>query len=100
MMAEHDYYTVPKLRPGEVEKAGDAAQHIELVREEMLAAAEALEFERAAELRDRLRALEGAAKDVHGVYAGGQGSAAYGGTQAKSAPKRGGRRGSYSSRRR
>ena len=60
-----DYSTAPKLRPGELAQAGDAASAADLaeriasVRDEMFAAAEALDFERAARLRDELRRLSG-----------------------------------------
>jgi excinuclease ABC subunit B len=57
---EQDYVTVPTdqeepdlMRPQEL------AQHIERLRREMREAAKSLEFERAADLRDRIRALEG-----------------------------------------
>jgi excinuclease ABC subunit B len=60
-----DYSTAPKLRPGELAQAGgaateaDLAERIASVRDEMFAAAEALDFERAARLRDELRRLSG-----------------------------------------
>jgi excinuclease ABC subunit B len=56
-----DYVTVPILRPSEVAQAQDPArmaQVIEELKSEMLLAAENLEFEKAAELRDRIAALE------------------------------------------
>jgi excinuclease ABC subunit B len=56
--SESDYVPIPILRPGE----GDAKQReqsLEELRSEMLMAAERLDFERAAELRDRLQALQG-----------------------------------------
>jgi excinuclease ABC subunit B len=62
-----DYSTAPKLRPGELAQAGSAATEADLaerlasVRDEMFAAAEALDFERAARLRDELRRLSGEA---------------------------------------
>jgi excinuclease ABC subunit B len=59
---EHDYAEVPE--PGAPEAPYDrwspdqAAKEIERLRKEMYVAAEKLEFERAAEIRDRLKALE------------------------------------------
>jgi excinuclease ABC subunit B len=50
-----DYVTIPILRDGESPGAAEAS--IEQLRSEMLLAAENLDFERAAQLRDRLRAL-------------------------------------------
>ena len=102
--AERDYYAVPRGRVGDPAAHADAAEELEAVREEMMLAAEQLEFERAAQLRDRLRALEkereGGAPDRKGVYAKGVGSAAYGGKQAKAEPRsRGGKRGTYAKRR-
>ncbi len=102
--AERDYYAIPRGRPGDPAAHADAAEEIEALREEMMLAAEQLEFERAAQLRDRLRTLEQeraaeAGPAAPGVYAKGVGSAAYGGKQAKPAPKsKGGRRGSYAKR--
>jgi excinuclease ABC subunit B len=59
---EHDYPAVPgpeaPARPHERWSPERTAKEIERVRLEMYAAAEKLEFERAAELRDRLRELE------------------------------------------
>jgi excinuclease ABC subunit B len=57
-----DYYDVPRSRGGD--KRGktddmDAAERIRELRAEMFAAAENLEFEKAARMRDELRALEG-----------------------------------------
>jgi excinuclease ABC subunit B len=63
---EADYYPVPSLAAAEPErpsrkvaaKPEEAGALLEALRQEMYAAAERLEFERAAELRDRIRALE------------------------------------------
>jgi len=57
---EKDYYTVPALKDEEVEYVGqdEIPALMAQVEKEMKAAAKRLEFERAAELRDRLRALE------------------------------------------
>ncbi|MCA9577707.1 MAG: UvrB/UvrC motif-containing protein, partial [Myxococcales bacterium] len=56
---ESDYVVIPVLKR---EEADDAAQsledRVEELRSEMMLAAEALEFERAAQLRDKLKALE------------------------------------------
>jgi excinuclease ABC subunit B len=57
---EADYMTVPALRPDEL--TDDPARRREVLEElraEMLLAAEQLEFERAAELRDRIQRLGG-----------------------------------------
>jgi excinuclease ABC subunit B len=59
-----DYYAVPKgARDGGAgsgrDDALDLADRIEAVRQEMFAAAESLEFEKAARLRDQLRLLKG-----------------------------------------
>jgi len=57
---EKDYYTVPALKDEEVEYVPleEIPALMAQVEKEMRAAAKRLEFERAAELRDRLRALE------------------------------------------
>jgi excinuclease ABC subunit B len=59
---EHDYTPVPEpgapSEPYERWSPEQTAKEIDRLRKEMYAAAEKLEFERAAELRDRLRALE------------------------------------------
>ncbi len=52
---EADYYTVPVVREDEVEYGGEA--EIEKLREEMKEAAENLEFEKAAGIRDRIKAI-------------------------------------------
>ncbi len=57
---EQDYVTVPVERPG---PAGEVPLHeipalVAGLRKEMAEASKALEFERAAALRDRIRALE------------------------------------------
>jgi excinuclease ABC subunit B len=54
-----DYVAVPILKPGENDPAR-LSESIEELRSEMLMAAEQLDFERAAELRDRLKGLQGA----------------------------------------
>ncbi len=55
--ASADYVTIPILRKGEESK--DRGDLVEEVRAEMLLAAEELDFEKAARLRDRLKSLEG-----------------------------------------
>ncbi|MGZ5966844.1 MAG: excinuclease ABC subunit UvrB [Polyangiales bacterium] len=86
---ERDYMTVSKVKPGDTASAKDVSERIEMLREQMLEAAESLDFERAAQLRDELRGLqkslgietpETAAKG--GAYAGGAGARAYGGSAA------------------
>jgi len=69
-VCEKDYYTVP-VTP-EIENAGHTTQeelpaYIEQLEKEMRTAAKRLEFERAAELRDRISELE---KRRHGVVKG------------------------------
>ncbi|UQA61812.1 excinuclease ABC subunit UvrB [Polyangium aurulentum] len=59
-----DYYAVPKGRnaanaKGPADPAMDAAERLEALRQEMFAAAESLEFEKAARLRDQIRMLKG-----------------------------------------
>jgi excinuclease ABC subunit B len=57
-MSERDYVAVPS-RPGSESSTASAAEQVEQLRAEMLLAAESLDFERAAELRDQMRKLEG-----------------------------------------
>jgi excinuclease ABC subunit B len=57
-----DYYAVPKATTsaqgaGAARSEAEIKEHIELLRQEMFAAAEALDFEKAARLRDQLHAL-------------------------------------------
>jgi excinuclease ABC subunit B len=64
-----DYYDVPRSR-GDRKSKGvemDAAERITELRAEMFAAAENLEFEKAARLRDELRTLEGKGGDGDGA---------------------------------
>jgi excinuclease ABC subunit B len=56
--SESDYVAVPILRPGE-STDGRIKQTLEELRSEMLLAAEQLDFERAAQLRDRIQSLQG-----------------------------------------
>jgi excinuclease ABC subunit B len=58
-VAERDYYTVPvpKATAGEWESPAALAGHIQALEGEMREAARRLDFERAAELRDRVKAL-------------------------------------------
>ena len=58
---EQDYAAVPQVAEGLAEYGGDLSQLPKLVkkmRKEMLAAAKELDFEKAAELRDRIKQLE------------------------------------------
>jgi excinuclease ABC subunit B len=59
-VCEADYVTVPIAAEGEetYRSAEDVARAVAKLRKEMREAAQALEFERAAELRDRLQHLE------------------------------------------
>src|SRR6185369_1633509 len=73
-----DYYAVSKGKPaaaagGKAEEM-DLADRIEAVRQEMFAAAERLEFEKAARLRDQLRILKGEGGD--GASNGASGASA------------------------
>jgi excinuclease ABC subunit B len=60
-----DYYDVPRTKNGErrapADKGDDLSERIADLRAEMFAAAENLEFEKAARMRDELRVLEGKA---------------------------------------
>jgi excinuclease ABC subunit B len=57
---EHDYYTVPALREGEIEYVPleEIPALVTQLDKEMRAAAKRLEFEKAADLRDKIAALE------------------------------------------
>jgi excinuclease ABC subunit B len=57
-MGQTDYVPVPHVSRAD---AKDAAEQVEMLRSEMLLAAESLDFERAAQLRDQIRRLEGGA---------------------------------------
>src|SRR6185436_19300917 len=69
-----DYYAVPRTSsrgggsqgrsPAPAASADEAFERIEALRQEMFAAAENLEFEKAARLRDELRKLTGGASAV------------------------------------
>ena len=61
--SEADYVTIPVLREEDAERAEDAAARLDSLRGEMLLAAEQLDFERAARLRDRIAALSGKAPE-------------------------------------
>ena len=71
-----DYYAVPKNVGAPTDKAAsisssvDLAERIEALRQEMFLAAENLEFEKAARLRDQLRILKGELEDSGGSAAG------------------------------
>jgi len=60
---ERDYVTVP-VAGDELEGVKDLAKTVKRLKKEMLAAAKAQEFEKAAELRDRIKRLEVAALSV------------------------------------
>jgi excinuclease ABC subunit B len=73
-----DYFNVPKLArgepaPGTSESAGDFQERVVAMRLEMFAAAENLDFEKAARMRDELKTLEAAA--VGGAASEGQAAA-------------------------
>jgi len=75
---ERDYYAVPAVRSGGAAGAkgkktvdapeSDWVERMQALRQEMFLAAENLEFEKAARLRDELRKLQG---DVGGGASGG-----------------------------
>lgn len=60
-MGERDYVALPSaVSPkGKPKSPEDLREQVELLRSEMLLAAENLDFEKAAQLRDQIRALEG-----------------------------------------
>jgi excinuclease ABC subunit B len=64
-----DYYAIPKNAGSGAEKGNttasgvDLAERIEALRQEMFLAAESLEFEKAARLRDQIRILKGELED-------------------------------------
>src|SRR5580692_7835131 len=68
-----DYFNVPKLAKGDgssgsgAESGGDIQERLAAMRLEMFAAAENLDFEKAARMRDELKKLEAAAGDGGGV---------------------------------
>jgi len=66
-----DYYAVPRQRPGTAPEAAaasandaDMTERIQALRQEMFAAAESLQFETAARLRDELKRLQGSNGDA------------------------------------
>jgi len=95
---DRDYAAVPRLAKDASPE--DKEAQIEFLREQMLAAAESLDFEKAAQLRDQLRAIGKADPSLRtAVYEGGKGSALYGGGEKGTTTKKaGGRRGSYARR--
>ncbi|HEX5660700.1 MAG TPA: excinuclease ABC subunit UvrB [Polyangiales bacterium] len=84
-MGQTDYLAIP----GPTSKKGelkDVGEQLEMLRSEMLLAAEALDFERAAQLRDQIRKLEGApANDAKLAPSRKRGASA---APAPAAPKR------------
>ena len=93
--AERDYTAVPRIKPGEATGEQNLEDRIELLREQMLEAAEALDFERAAAYRDELRSLQKRAgveeSAGRGAYADGMGSTTYGGAAPRKAARAGSR---------
>jgi len=64
-----DYYAVPKLRNGaRAAPEEDLFERIQALRQEMFAAAENLEFEKAARIRDELKKLEGTRSEDSEAY--------------------------------
>jgi len=82
-----DWSPVPGLRASD-DAGGDPAERIEELRSAMLLAAESLEFEKAAEIRDRIQALEkrAAGEKTRGAARGGRQGA--GGTGRRRAARR------------
>jgi excinuclease ABC subunit B len=64
--SESDYVTIPILKPGETDPKR-INETIDELRSEMLVAAEQLDFERAATLRDRIKGLQGKAPEPAAV---------------------------------
>ncbi len=64
-VCEADYAAVP-FGPPDVEPGEDVAARVETLKREMLAAAERLDFEKAAELRDQVHQLESAVLGIPG----------------------------------
>ena len=88
-----DYYEIPKIpKAGKNGKIADVdtSEQIKAMRAEMFSAAEALDFERAARLRDELKRLEALAGKEGGGGDGGVAYDPYAGT-AKKAKARGSR---------
>ncbi len=86
-----DYYAVPRgPASGNAarDETVDLADRIEALRQEMFAAAESLEFEKAARLRDQLRLLKG---DADATTADGGEAATAAKTGGRGGTKRGGR---------
>ncbi len=77
-----DWSSTPRARLAELDEGADLHETIETVRSEMLLAAEQLEFERAAQLRDRLKQLQSQADGgpVAGAAAGSSLQAGHGGS--------------------
>ena len=71
--SEADYVAIPVLRAEDVERSEDAAARLDSLRAEMLLAAEQLDFERAAKLRDRIASLSGKAPEPAARRADGGG---------------------------
>ena len=93
-----DYFEIPKIpKNGKAHKNGDAsvelAEQMRALRAEMFTAAENLEFERAAKLRDELKRMEGLA-GANGSTAEGAIYDPYAGAPAKKTRGRGGPKGS------
>jgi excinuclease ABC subunit B len=58
-MGQRDYVAVPSISARDGADPKDTAERVEMLRSEMLLAAETLDFERAAQLRDQIKKLEG-----------------------------------------
>jgi excinuclease ABC subunit B len=93
-----DYYAVPKGPPKAGQPAGrealDVVDQLEAMRQEMYAAAENLDFEKAARLRDQIRMLKAdpGVDALAAVEPSGQGRGASGrGTSGRGAARGGGR---------
>jgi excinuclease ABC subunit B len=89
-MGQRDYVAVPSRNDTKA-AAQDAVEQVELLRSEMLLAAEALDFERAAQLRDQIRRLEGGNAAVEGKPPARKRAAASGGGAKAAGAGRGAR---------
>jgi excinuclease ABC subunit B len=86
-MGQRDYVAIPSVGKNAAD-AKDVAEQIEMLRSEMLLAAESLDFERAAHLRDQIRKLEGGDAGATKSPARKRGMVSSASTSPAPAPKR------------
>lgn len=79
-----DYLNIPKAKKGAAPEGEDLSEQIQALRLEMFAAAENLDFETAARLRDQLKRLEGLGGVAEGAAAPDAGYEPYGAKRKKS----------------